>query len=133
MIERDVLRAPSVDFMTSLLASGFSYAIDFGELDFKENTDHIGKGGYGDVFRGKWLGVIVAIKRFNQKYVASKKAVREFITEIEVIHGLRHPNIVLYMGVSFDHTNRYYMVTEFVGKGSLFEIVIKRGIKLTMK
>ena len=87
--------------MTSLLASGFSYIIDFSQLEFDPAIDTIGSGGYGDVFKGKWLGSEVAIKRFGRKYV-NKKALWEFITEIEVLHSLRHPNIVLYMGVSFD-------------------------------
>ena len=103
MVEDDALRSTSADLFTSLLASGFSYSIDFIELQFNELHDHIGKGGYGDVFVGRWLGITVAIKKFGEKYISNKKAVREFISEIEVLHGLRHPNIVLYLGVSFDH------------------------------
>jgi len=44
----------------------------------------------------------------------------KFIKEINVISNLRHPNIVLYMGASF-HKNQYYMVSEYIPKGSLFE------------
>lgn len=87
--------------MNTLLQSGFNYVIEFNQLEFDPAMDAIGTGGYGDVFKGKWLGSPVAIKWFGKKYV-SKKALREFITEIEVLHSLRHPNIVLYMGVSFD-------------------------------
>ena len=43
--------------------------------------------------------------------------------EIEVLHCLKHPNIVLYMGVAFDHHKACYMVTEFVNQGSLFDVL----------
>jgi serine/threonine protein kinase len=70
-------------------------------LIYDTKTDFIGSGGYGEVFCGKWLGVRVAIKKFGRKYL-NKKALKDFIKEIEVVHSLRHPNIILYMGVSFD-------------------------------
>ncbi len=76
--------------------------IDFSELVFDPRAVSIGSGGYGEVFKGQWMGVTVAIKRFEKMKYVSKKALREFITEIEMLHGLRFPHIVLYMGVSFD-------------------------------
>ena len=47
------------------------------------------------------MGVKVAIKKFGKKYL-NKKAIKDFIKEIEVVHSLRHPNVTLYMGVTFD-------------------------------
>lgn len=85
----------------SLKNSGFNFMIDFNELVFDSNKDHIGTGLYGDVFVGKWLGIKVAIKRFVKIYT-NTEALKGFIQEIEVLHSLRHPNIILYMGVSFD-------------------------------
>lgn len=113
--------------MLSLKQSGFGFLIDFKELIFDQKSDYVGSGGYGDVFVGKWLGAKVAIKKFGKKYT-SRKAMKEFIKEIEVVHGLRHPGIILYMGVSFDAKNQYYMVTDFVQRGSLFEIVHQKKI-----
>ena len=56
------------------------------------------------------------------------KAMQDFIKEIEMLNQLRHPNIVLYMGVSFnpDQIQSFYMVTEFVSKGSLFDLLHKK-------
>jgi serine/threonine protein kinase len=48
-----------------------------------------------------------------------------------VLHTLRHPYVVLYLGVSFDKYNHYYMVTEYVSKGSLFHILHKKNIMLS--
>ena len=58
--------------MSSLLSSGFGYIIDFNQLEFDPAVDTIGSGGYGDVFKGRWLGSSVAIKRFGKKYVNRK-------------------------------------------------------------
>jgi hypothetical protein len=87
--------------VTSLKQSGFNFILDYKELFFDPKSDLVGGGGYGDVYVGKWLGLRVAIKKFGKRYI-NKKAVKDFIKEIEVVHGLRHPHIILYMGVSFD-------------------------------
>ncbi len=71
----------------------------------------------------------MAVKRFGKRYL-TKKAVKDFIKEIEVVNQLRHPNIVLYMGVTIDSQNFYYMITEFVNKGSLFEMLHQKKIIL---
>ncbi|CDW89401.1 serine threonine-protein kinase ctr1-like [Stylonychia lemnae] len=97
----------------SLKNSGFNFLIEFKDIIFDQKKDFIGGGAYGLVYQGKWLGVKVAIKRFA-KITNNKKALKDFIKEIQVVHSLRHPNIVLYMGVSFDQNQQYYMVTEQV-------------------
>ena len=35
----------------------------------------------------------------------------DFLKEVQVINDLRHPNIVLYMGLC-ENKNQYYMITE---------------------
>lgn len=57
-----------------------------------------------------------------------------FLKELEVAHSLRHPNIVLYMGLSLDPVkNNAFIVHEFVSKASLFDILhgirAKRRVK----
>ena len=65
--------------------------------------------------------------------MSTNKALKELVKEIEMLHSLRHPNIVLYMGVSFDKYNHYYMITEYVSKGSLFHILHKKYMRLHEK
>ena len=125
----DVKRHLAENFLKSLKKGGFSFIINFEELRFDAKADLIGSGGYGDVFKGGWLGVVVAVKKFGKRYV-NRKAIKEFIKEIEVLHGLRHPNIVLYMGVAFDCEHHYYMVTEYVSRGSLFSILHQKKVRL---
>lgn len=117
-------------FVNSKRSSGFNLVIDFSTLHFSLKNDLIAIGGYGEVYKGKWLGLQVAIKKFGKKYI-SKRAVKELIKEIEVVHSCRHPYIILYLGVSFDKYNHYYMVTEYVNKGSLFHILHKKNIMMS--
>ena len=76
----------------STFNSGFNLMIDFVDLYFSQKNDLIATGGYGEVYKGKWLGLSVAIKKFNKKY-GNNKAYKELIKEIEVLHSLRHPYI----------------------------------------
>ena len=47
-----------------------------------------------------------------------------FLRELELAHSLRHPNIVLYMGLSLDPIkNNAFIVHEFVSQASLFDIL----------
>ena len=55
------------------------------ELRYDTKKDYIGGGGYGEVFKAKWMGTQVAVKRFGKRYM-SKKAVKDFIKEIEMLN-----------------------------------------------
>ena len=47
-----------------------------------------------------------------------------FLKELEVAHSLRHPSIVLYMGLSLDPIkNNAHIVHEYVSKATLFDII----------
>ena len=88
---------------------GSNFLIAYKEL---EMIKKIGEGGYGDVYLGKWLGQEVAIKQYGKNSrLRNTKKIADFIKEVEVISNLRHPNIVLYMGVCIDYS-KYLMITE---------------------
>ena len=108
--------------LVSMKENGFDFYIDFKDIRYDAKTDLLGSGGYGGVYKASWLGTKIALKKFRKRTL-TRNALKDFIKEIEVLNQLRHPNIVLYMGVSIDQQNHFYMVTEFVGKGSLFEIL----------
>lgn len=61
-IEGEIRTHVNQEIMHSLLSSGFNYIIEIDHLEFNLQKDKIGSGGYGVVFKGKWLGVDVAIK-----------------------------------------------------------------------
>ena len=69
------------------------------------------------------MGTKVAVKKFGKRYM-TRKALKDFIKEIEMLNQLRHPNIVLYMGLSLDPLkNNAFIVHEFVSQASLFDIL----------
>jgi tRNA A-37 threonylcarbamoyl transferase component Bud32 len=109
-------------FITTFQNHGFDFYIEFSELKFDYKADFIGGGGYGEVFKAQWIGNTVAVKRFGRKCV-SKKSIIDFIKEIEIVNQMRHPNIIFYMGVTFDEENHYYMVTEYSSNGSIFDLL----------
>jgi serine/threonine protein kinase len=57
----------------------------------------VGVGSYGMVFKGKWKGVDVAVKRFI-KQTLDERRLLEFRAEMAFLSELHHPNIVLFIG-----------------------------------
>ncbi len=114
--------------MHSLTLSGFNFYINFSELKFIQK---IGEGGFGQVFLATWNGKYVAIKKFSTKEKHNTKySLNKFIKEINVISNLRHPNVVLYIGASINKVE-YYMISEFITKGSLFDCLHVQKNKFT--
>eukprot|EP01087_Luapelamoeba_hula_P018719 TRINITY_DN607_c0_g2_i1.p1 TRINITY_DN607_c0_g2~~TRINITY_DN607_c0_g2_i1.p1 ORF type:complete len:342 (-),score=88.31 TRINITY_DN607_c0_g2_i1:148-1173(-) len=103
------------------------WRIKFEDLDFGER---IGKGNFGEVYRGSYLGTDVAIKRlffvdddFMQKYIER---------EMDTLTQLNHPNIVQLMGLCIGLED-LYIVTEFVNGGNLNQKLVDRTVELDWK
>ena len=104
-------------------------------------------GGYGEVYKGIWRGSEVAVKRLfaiakfgespfycsedcsllmpchaDDDKDKAKEAAIAFVREIKLLSRLSHPNIVLFMGACI-HPDAQYIVTEFVARGSLYDII----------
>ncbi|XP_031093578.1 U-box domain-containing protein 34 [Ipomoea triloba] len=79
----------------------------------------IGEGGYGKVYKGNLDHTPVAIKVLHSD--ASEKT-QEFLTEVEVLSQLRHPNIVLLIGASPDSC---CLVYEYMENGSLEDHIVQ--------
>jgi len=101
------------------------WKVPFSELTLEKR---IGKGNFGEVWFGKYLGLDVAIKRlfftdddFMQKYIER---------EMDTLTGLTHPNIVQLMGICTER-NDVYIITEFVGGGNLRKKLKDKGQRLT--
>ncbi|PRP88097.1 hypothetical protein PROFUN_04188 [Planoprotostelium fungivorum] len=74
--------------------------------------DQIGQGCFGEVYRGKWAGVTVALKCLKEEDTL------EWLREASLLRKLNHPNIVRFLGTfSADHTT--FMVLEFVECGAV--------------
>ncbi len=57
----------------------------------------VGLGSYGIVYKGKWKGVDVAVKKFIKQKLEENRLL-EFRAEMVFLSELHHPNIVLFIG-----------------------------------
>ncbi|CAN8298467.1 unnamed protein product [Cochlearia groenlandica] len=75
----------------------------------------LGQGGFGMVFKGKWEGRDIAVKRVSEK---SHQGKQEFISEITTIGNLNHRNLVKLLGWCYER-KEYLLVYEYMPNGSL--------------
>lgn len=77
----------------------------------------IGKGGSSQVYKGQLPnGKELAVKILKP----SEDAVKEFVSEIEIITTLHHKNIISLLGFCFDK-NKLLLVYDCLARGSLEE------------
>ncbi len=98
-------------------------SVDDGVFPYSELTITrlIGDGTFGTVSAGEFRSTPVAIKQLKQT-VFNAQQWAEFMAEVKFLREARHPNIVLFMGVSF---NPYCIVTELLDM-SLFDVLHKQ-------
>lgn len=79
-------------------------------------SNRIGGGGFGVVYRGVLRdGTQVAVKCLSAE---SKQGKHEFMTEIQMISNIRHPNLVELIGCCIEGSNRI-LVYEYMENNSL--------------
>ncbi|KAH9622118.1 hypothetical protein KSS87_013096 [Heliosperma pusillum] len=94
----------------------------------------LGEGGFGAVFKG-WIdehsltptrpgtGMVIAVKRLNQE---GPQGHREWLTEINYLGQLRHPNLVRLIGYCLEDEHRL-LVYEFMPRGSMENHLFRRS------
>jgi len=92
--------------------------IPMSELEFGRQ---IGRGAFGEVFRGRYRGTDVAIKRLCVLDGADsdRRALSEFKRELSFLTRLRHRHVVAFMGASTAPPN-LCIVMDYCDKGSLY-------------
>ncbi|XVE69249.1 hypothetical protein DITRI_Ditri09bG0137300 [Diplodiscus trichospermus] len=89
----------------------------------------LGKGGYGDVYKGKLLDERqVAVKLLNN----SKSNGDEFMNEVASISRTSHVNIVTLLGFCFEGRRRA-LIYEFVPNGSLEKFIFQKKADRQLK
>eukprot|EP01103_Thecamoeba_quadrilineata_P006051 TRINITY_DN15787_c0_g1_i1.p1 TRINITY_DN15787_c0_g1~~TRINITY_DN15787_c0_g1_i1.p1 ORF type:complete len:561 (+),score=96.65 TRINITY_DN15787_c0_g1_i1:2-1684(+) len=86
--------------------------------EFLELGEEIGRGSFGAVMKARYSGTDVAVK----KVLESSEGVESLAHEASILQKLRHPNIVLFMGIARSNET-YYIVQEFAKGGSLYKLV----------
>lgn len=82
----------------------------------------IGKGRYGEVWKGKWHGVYIAVKMFSS--VDEQSWVRE--TQIYQTVMINHDNILSFIAsdvATKDSTTRMWLMTHYHPNGSLYDFL----------
>lgn len=107
---------------TASSASTLSISVDDigAEIDEISKDERIAKGTEAEVHRGRWRGTNVALKVDSE----GNDDVR-FKNEVEILMRLRHPNLVLMMGVNLKHR---IIVLEYCSGGNLFDLLHRRGL-----
>ncbi|CAN6439831.1 unnamed protein product [Victoria cruziana] len=95
----------------------FSYKELYKATKGFQDTELLGKGGFGSVYKGTLpsTGMDVAVKRASS---GSNQGIREFVAEISSLGRLRHRNLVCLQGWC-RHREDLLLVYEFMVNGSL--------------
>jgi len=98
-------------------------SIEYGELDV---LGCLGGGGFSQVYKARWKGDLVAVKKLNVNDSDSPAAcaaiVKSFQKETLLLSQLRHSNIVLLMAISTDYP-QLALITELMTKGDLYDLL----------
>ncbi|VDD86931.1 unnamed protein product [Enterobius vermicularis] len=102
--------------------------VPFIQSDLLKSTNHIGRGGFGEVRGARYCGESVAMKILENNSDLCKK---QFINEMEQLYRLRHPNIIRVIGqCSCD--GKLAFVMELMTDGSVDDI-IHQHLRLSYK
>lgn len=86
--------------------------------------DLLGKGAYGEVYRGKFHNQQVAIKRLLPDTRKNMTHIESFLTEIKLLASLEHPHVVQFVGVAWDSLLDLMCLTEFMDGGDLRSLLM---------
>ncbi|ETN15616.1 TKL protein kinase [Phytophthora nicotianae INRA-310] len=79
----------------------------------------ISQGGYGEVYKGTFNGLSVAVKRMLPAHRKSVAHVNNFLAEVKLMASLEHSCIVEFVGVAWDALSDVCAVIEFMDGGDL--------------
>ena len=99
--------------------------VNFSEIEIGKS---VGKGAFGEIFKGTWKNEFVAVKRLkveDEKMAVS--AFSEFRREVWLMSGLHHPCIVNLKAYS---TSPLSMIMEFVTGGDLYNFIHNPNIDI---
>ncbi|CAH0521126.1 unnamed protein product [Peronospora belbahrii] len=108
----------------ALSASGdmelfMSVSIPFADLKLKEI---LAKTPIGEVLIGEYHQTDVVVKRLAQSCLTAD-GLAAFKSKVELLACLRHPNIVLFIGATFDNLSNVGLVMEYLERGDVLSLL----------
>ncbi|CAF1176472.1 unnamed protein product [Adineta ricciae] len=82
----------------------------------------VGSGEFAEVYEGTYRKTRVAIK-----ILKGSNSAELFLHEASIMSSLKHQNLVQLLGVTQESDNVFYLITEFMSKGSLLHYLTTRG------
>mmetsp|Transcript_29267 Transcript_29267/g.40565 ORF Transcript_29267/g.40565 Transcript_29267/m.40565 type:complete len:422 (-) Transcript_29267:287-1552(-) len=93
--------------------------------EFKIPEKEMASGACGKVYVTKWRSLRVAVKTI--KKATSRKELEDLQQEIQVWSTTRHPNVVTFMGASYNPHNGVMLIMEFMKGGDLQQLIDRTG------
>jgi hypothetical protein len=110
-------RAP---LLAGLLDDNYLEQIDADEIQLAER---IGKGTYGEVFKGVWRGTVVAVKKLPSHNI-TPNVLGDFLKEARIMKQLRHPNLLMMLGLCVTENHRdLAIIMEYMPRNSLWSVL----------
>lgn len=99
-----------------------TWKIDYGSVTI---GDLIGQGVTGKTYKAKWRGLIVAMKELvhNSKEDQISK-------ELQHIIRVRHPSLVLFLGICFPSQNKVALMSQYMERGNLSTVLKDKDVEL---
>lgn len=117
--------AKLLEYQNTIRNSYYSNRATDANIEVSENEveygDVIGTGSFGEVFKGKYQGHTVAIKKL--KSVLSKEALRQFNAEAAMMRRLSHPMTLACFGVC-DNEKVHFIIIEYMENKSLQSYIL---------
>ncbi|KAI9141491.1 kinase-like domain-containing protein [Paraphysoderma sedebokerense] len=91
--------------------------------EIQTESQPIASGGYGEIYKGKWLGTTqVAVKKIKVDQLDTNKKRETFNREVRVWYPLRHPNIIQLFGAC-DTAERPFIIMPFMPNGTALRYI----------
>ncbi|KAL4109966.1 hypothetical protein PRIC1_001659 [Phytophthora ramorum] len=90
--------------------------IELGEL--------LSRGGFGEVYRGRYRDQNVAVKTLLPSTRKDMNHIEAFLAEIKLMATMEHPQIVQFIGVAWESLSELYALSEFMEGGDLRSLLV---------
>jgi len=98
-----------------LLFNSNIQSFTYNELNF---GTHLGKGAFGEVYRGCWKETEIAIKVLQKSGSHNEGAKKSFISEMRTLGSIQHINLVPLLGYCIKGS-KHMLVYEYISNSSL--------------